>query len=320
MVVGVDEAAGLLRSGGVVAFPTETVYGLGAVARDEPAVRRVFEIKGRPPSNPLIVHATGESMARGCCDAWPTAVSMLAGAFWPGPLTLVLPKAGWVSDAVTAGGATVAVRVPDQPVALDLIERVGLPLVGPSANPSGRLSPTRAEHVAEAFGERVAVVDGGPCRVGIESTVLDLASGPPRILRPGVLGADAIARVLGTPVESHAAAGEPGVGSPGLVGPHYRPRTPLVLAGTLGQLDARLRGAASAVVLSPPGASLAVDPPHASIAMPGDAAAYARELYAALREADAMSPTLIVACWPGGDSATWRAIEERLERAAEGTR
>ena len=310
----VTHAAAHLRRGGLVAMPTETVYGLAAIARDADAVARVFAAKGRPASNPLIVHASTAEMARGCCGAWPEAADRLARAFWPGPLTIVLPKAHWVPGNVTAGGPTVAVRVPAHPVALALIAAVGEPVVAPSANRSGYVSPTTAEHVRGVWGDAdVFVLDGGPCEVGLESTVVAIEEGGLRVLRPGVIGGAQLARVAGAPVLPRG-EGSPAA-SPGLVGPHYQPRAPLVLVGSLEEADEAM-GEGAAVVLAPPGAPLAVDPPHASLAMPESALAYTHDIYAALREADSMRPEVIVVCVPSGMGPVWEAVRERLGRAA----
>ena len=324
----IRRAAARLASGGVVAFPTETVYGLGADAMDADAVARVFALKARPAGNPLIAHVLDEAMARAVVAAWPEDASRLARAFWPGPLTLVLPKAEGVPRAVTAGGDRVAVRCPDHPVALALLEAFGGPIVGPSANVSGAVSPTRAAHVRGVWDESdVLVLDGGPCRAGIESTVLALSEPdrPPRILRPGVIGAEAIERVLGRELEATPPAETSAQGSPGRAGSHYCPRAPLVLVDALDELDRQL-DTGPCVVLGPPGAPINVAPPHRSIPMPAGAAGYAAELYAALREADtiadASTEARIVAVRPPDhgatleDTAIWAAVRERLERAS----
>lgn len=316
----VAHAAAHLRRGGLVAMPTETVYGLAAVARDGDAVARVFAAKGRPASNPLIVHASTLEMARQCCAGWPGAADALARGLWPGPLTLVLPKADWVPDIVTAGGTTVAVRVPRHPVALALIEAVGQPLVAPSANRSGYVSPTTAEHVRGVWPEdEVFVLDGGACEVGLESTVVAVGDDGLRVLRPGVIGAEELSRLAGVAVVAGSEVGP--VASPGVIGPHYQPRARVVLVRTLGEVGAVLgeaAGVVQGVVLSPPGVPVAVDPPHASLPMPAEAGAYARELYSALREADALGPGVIVVCVPEGEGAVWAAVRERLGRAAGG--
>lgn len=330
----IARAVARLRTGGVVAFPTETVYGLGADALDPECVRRVFQLKGRPAHNPLIVHVSGVEMARRVVAAWPEPARRAADAFWPGPLTLVLPRAAVVPPIVTAGGPTVAVRCPDHPLTLALIEAFGSPIVGPSANPSGAVSPTRPEHVREAFSEEdVLVLDGGPCRVGIESAVLLLPDEPrsPRLLRPGIIGAEAIARVIGRPVEApigdEAAAGHdphaapPGaLPSPGMLPVHYAPRAPALLVGA-GEVPRLLTGAGVVVVVSH--MPIEVRPPHVLVTLPPDPRGYAAGLYAALRRADEASPTQIAVVRPPSpdsrlspeESAAWRAVLDRLVRA-----
>src|SRR5688500_47215 len=194
----IERAASLLRRGGLVAFPTETVYGLGADATNAAAIRRVFQVKGRPATNPLIVHVADESVARRYAREWPTAASKLAAEFWPGPLTLVLSKQPSIVLEVTAGLDTVGLRAPDHPLALELLRAFDGPVAGPSANRSSHVSPTTARHVRDEFpdDEIDLILDGGPCKVGIESTVLDLTSDPPRILRPGAVTREQIEAVI----------------------------------------------------------------------------------------------------------------------------
>lgn len=319
-------AVSRLREGGLVAFPTETVYGLGADALNPDAVARVFAAKGRPAENPMIVHVTDGAMARRVVSDWPEAAERLGERFWPGPLTLVLPKAARVPPAVTAGGPTVAVRVPDHPLALALIEAFGGPIVGPSANPAGYVSPTCAEHVRRHFDEAsVLVLDGGPCRAGIESTVLDLTRTPPAILRRGVVDPEALAAIMGQAPAAPEQAGGPGAGagpvaSPGVLGSHYQPRAPLILVTDIADLSRLIAEVGGKVVLlSPPGRPVRVSPPHESVAMPGLASGYARKLYAALREADEGEPTRIIVVMPAlTDSPIWEAVRDRLRRAAAG--
>ncbi len=323
MTAGPEEIAAAvarLRAGGLVAFPTETVYGLGALALDPAAVARVFALKGRPAHNPLIVHVSGEDMARRIVADWPREASLLARAFWPGPLTLVLPRSPEVPPAVTAGGPNVAVRCPDHPLTLALISALGQPLVGPSANPSGRVSPTSAEHVREAFTpDDVFVLDGGPCSRGIESTVLSLAATPARVLRPGVIGAAEIAGVIAR--EVHGLDTEaPGAGpldSPGRLAAHYAPAAEARLV-TRDELERLLRepGRRIAVLSHEP---LEAPAPHRVEPMPRDARAYAAALYSALRRADAGAPDLIAVLAPradGPDAHVWEAVLDRLRRAA----
>ncbi len=302
-------AAQLLRDGKLVAFPTETVYGLGANATDAAAVAGIFAAKGRPSTNPLIVHVASVELARGLVDGWPASAQALAEAFWPGPLTLVLPKNPEViPDTVTAGGPTVAVRMPAHPVAQRLIELAGVPICAPSANRSTEVSPTRAEHVRAGLGDRIdALIDGGATDVGVESTVLTLVEDPPRILRPGMIGAQAIKEVLGraladAPEEvidtAHTAP------SPGMSKKHYSPRARVMLVeevpDDLGEDGAIvLEGAASERV----------------VVLGAAPRGYARGLYAALHRLDALScPTIWVEMPP--QTPAWRAIHDRLRRAA----
>src|SRR6476661_9367977 len=182
----IEQAAEVLKRGGLVAFPTETVYGLGADARNSDAIKKIFALKGRPSTNPLIVHVSGVAMAKVYSSRWPHQARVLAQNFWPGPLTLVLPKTKEIVPEATAGLDTVALRMPDHPMAIELIRKFDGPLAAPSANRSTHVSPTTAEHVRREFGNDLKlVIDGGPCKFGIESTVLDLTTNAPRILRPG---------------------------------------------------------------------------------------------------------------------------------------
>src|SRR5450432_3266898 len=194
----VRHAAELLRAGEVVALPTETVYGLAANALNERAVAKIFQIKGRPDNNPIIVHVASNEMAKRCVEHWPERADKLSKAFWPGPLTLVLPRAREIPDSVTAGGATVGVRWPSHPFIQAVIRECGFPLAAPSANLSNQISPTNAEHVRAQLGQKIPlIVDGGQSQVGIESTVLDLTVSPPQILRPGMIHAESLAAVAG---------------------------------------------------------------------------------------------------------------------------
>lgn len=318
----IRHAADLLRRGRLVAFPTETVYGLGADAFNEGAVRAVYEVKGRPPVNPLIVHVSGPEMARRVVAEWTDSADALARAFWPGPLTIVLPRRtgrNGLPPIVTAGGPNVAVRCPDHPVALALLFEFGGPLVGPSANPSGTVSPTTPEHVRAGFpGPEVFVLDGGACRGGIESTVLSLAGDAPRILRPGLVGAAEIERVLGERVETAAVPGAAWHGgameSPGLLARHYAPRTPAHLfdAADWPRVLDDDRGSRAAVLTLGP---RDVPAPHVAIPMPRRAEDYAAALYARLREADALGAARVLIERPPTDSALWEAIGDRLRRA-----
>lgn len=322
------DACARLRSGGVVAFPTETVYGLGADALNSLAVARVFALKSRPWNNPLIVHAADTAMAQRCVSVWSDDAERLAAAFWPGPLSIVLPKASNIPPIVTGGGDGVAVRCPDHPLTLELLHAFGSPLVGPSANPSGRVSPTTAKHVRASFAEAdVLVLDGGACVGGIESTVVDVRPATPRVLRPGLIGADDIARVLGRHVEHgiHAAGtgGDPAAAlpSPGLLRSHYAPRTPAVLADAsdLAAVASAASGGVVVITIGPDGAA-SLPSAVARITLPADARGYARGLYAALRRADAAGIGLIVIERPAPsadapDAGVWSAVLDRLDRA-----
>jgi L-threonylcarbamoyladenylate synthase len=307
------EAAATLRAGGLVAFPTETVYGLGANALDADAVRRVFDAKGRPPVNPLIVHVTGETMVRGLVADWPAAARTLANRFWPGPLTLVLPKGSAVPDVVTAGGSTVAVRAPGYPVALELIREADIPLAAPSANRSGQLSPTRAEHVLAGLDGRIdLILDGGPTPNGIESTVIDLSASRPRLLRPGPIGIGELEAVVG-PIERQVGVSPGPLPSPGLLLRHYAPRTPLEL---------HLRDALDARIADLEGSKenfgvvfLGTRCEEKRIGLPLDPEAYAARLYDVLHRLDSLQLSRILVELPP-DTDPWMAIRDRLTRAA----
>ncbi|SHF06053.1 translation factor SUA5 [Desulfofundulus australicus DSM 11792] len=241
----IDRAGMILRRGGLVAFPTETVYGLGASALDGRAVRRIFEVKGRPPDNPLIVHVAGREMLRPLVRSWPATAEKLMAAFWPGPLTLVLPAAPGVPREVTAGLDTVGIRMPAHPVALALIASAGIPVAAPSANLSGRPSPTTAGHVLQDLNGRIdAILDAGPAGVGVESTVLDLVADVPVILRPGGITPEELEKVIGkVKVDPGADGGDVSrPRSPGMKYRHYAPRVPLVLVeGEPERVAARLK-------------------------------------------------------------------------------
>jgi L-threonylcarbamoyladenylate synthase len=244
------EAAALLRAGELVAFPTETVYGLGANALDAAACRRIFAVKGRPADNPLIVHIADMAQIETVCAAWPAAAGRLAAAFWPGPLTLVLPRRpGGAAAEVTGGLDTVGVRMPAHPLALALIRAAALPLAAPSANLSGKPSPTTAAHVLRDLqGRTPLILDGGPCPVGLESTVLDLTPPVPVILRPGAVTREDLARALGRSVRAageSAAGGEGGPKAPGMKYRHYAPAGRVIMfepAAAGRQIAERLRG------------------------------------------------------------------------------
>lgn len=306
----IARAASLLRAGGLVAFPTETVYGLGADARNAGAVRRIFAAKGRPASNPLIVHVAEAGLVSTVADAFPEPARRLAERFWPGPLTLVLTKRGDVPDEVTAGGPTVAVRVPAHPVARQLLIEAGIPLAAPSANRSTQLSPTRAEHVLASLGDAVdLILDGGACPGGIESTVVDVTTSPPRLLRPGLVSLTELEAIVGAVAlgpNDHAVSR-----SPGLMERHYAPRTPLILGDADVARELVASGRRVAWVTRPGRADVSGATRHE---LPGDEAGYAAELYAALHELDAIGLDAIVVDPP---PETWHAIRDRLQRATK---
>jgi L-threonylcarbamoyladenylate synthase len=292
-------AAEHIARGGLVAFPTETVYGLGADAFDARAVARVFEAKARPSFDPLIVHVASVEQVASVAREFGVKARALAQALWPGPLTLVMPKLDAVPDIVTAGLPTVGVRLPAHPVARKIIELSGTAVAAPSANPFGYLSPTRAEHVARMLGDKVdLIVDGGSCAVGVESTVLDVTSDPPRILRPGGTSAESIEAVIGLvarPGRAGAAAAAAADGAaqagPGMLDSHYAPRTPLRLVAAGGLDSARPTGKAAVLVLDPLRlASLGQAAgrfAHARVlTMSGDLVEAAAALFAALHELD----------------------------------
>jgi L-threonylcarbamoyladenylate synthase len=319
-----ERAAELLAAGCLVAFPTETVYGLGANARDPAAVSRVFEAKGRPSDHPLIVHLACRDEIDRWADPVPPLARTLAEAFWPGPLTLVLHRAPRVPTQITGGQDTVALRVPAHEVALRLLSIFGDGLVAPSANRFGRVSPTCAQHVIEELGERIdAVVDGGPCSVGVESTILDLSGDEIRILRPGMLDNQRLAQVLGQ--VPHVADRNEGPRSPGRLSAHYAPRIALELLPREQLLDrfADLGGRAAVLAFGdrPASAATAEESPGPDAnrwrPMPDDAESYARALYARLRELDDSAFAAILVERPPEEPA-WAAILDRLSRAAAG--
>jgi len=302
----IRRAATLIRAGELVAFPTETVYGLGANALDPAAVEKIYAAKRRPPSSPLIVHVDSIEMARSLTREWPEKAELLARRFWPGPLTLVLPKQPHVPDRLTAGLDTVGIRMPANPIALELIREAGLPLAAPSANRFTELSPTTAEHVRTGLGDRVAMIlDGGRTTVGIESSVLSLAGSGAVLLRPGMISRADIEQVIG-PIEiARSPAGDAHPG-PGMHARHYSPRTLLVLVEG-GRLPSSGRGAYLWMECRADA--------ERSIRMPGEPGAYASLLYEVLHDADAQGWDWIAVEQPPTDPA-WDAIRDRLERAA----
>ncbi|MEW2294792.1 L-threonylcarbamoyladenylate synthase [Streptomyces sp. NPDC006743] len=312
----IEKAAEVLRAGGLVALPTETVYGLGANAEDPVAVARIFQAKGRPPSHPLIVHIGGAEQLDDWVEDVPATARLLAAHFWPGPLTLVLRRSRRVPLEATGGLETVAVRVPDHPVAGALLAAFGGGITAPSANRFGSVSPTTADDVRTELGDAVDfVLDGGPCEVGVESTIVDVTGDTPSVLRPGGVTREDLEAVLGGPV---AVPSTSRVRVPGQHPSHYAPRARVVLVEPGKVLDevesARELGHQVGVFLPP---SLAGTPvkAHATVAVPASPAAYARGLYGFLRDFDQRGCDLIVASLPA-EEGLGLAIANRLRRAA----
>ncbi|HAV62448.1 MAG TPA: threonylcarbamoyl-AMP synthase [Verrucomicrobiales bacterium] len=316
----VRRATERLRAGDVVALPTETVYGLAANALDGAAVRRVFEIKGRPAHNPVIVHVAGWEMARGCVHHWPESATRLGRAFWPGPLTIVLGRSSNIPDVVTARGPTVGVRWPSHPFIQAVIRECGFPLAAPSANLSNEISPTNVKHVERSLGRSVSlIVDGGQSQVGIESTVVDLTGPHPRMLRPGMIHRGSLSAALGEEFIEGGPASEI-LRSPGQLKRHYAPQAKLCILswGSGDELleQAREKGIAPAesavithTILPSPATWAAVN------LIPHDAEAFARALYAEWHRCDEAGVRWIVMeAVPEGPE--WRGIADRLQRAA----
>ncbi len=304
-------AADRLRQGEPVAFPTETVYGLGADTFSETALQRVYALKGRPADNPLIAHVLDADQARRVTAAWDDRCELLARGCWPGALTIVAVKASGVPGIATAGWPSIAVRAPAHPVARRLLEVFGGPISAPSANRSGGVSPTTAGHVVDDFAgnAELLVLDGGPCGIGIESTVVDLTGEVARLLRPGSVGIERLRAMLGEVVASVGASQS---ASPGTTMRHYAPQTPTTIVEH-AELAARLAEAPTPVIVV--GFDDDLPPPHKAIVMPATPDAYAARLYAALREADAGGPDRILVVRPPSDEGLWRAVHDRLRRA-----
>ena len=318
----VERAAELLRAGELVALPTETVYGLAANALDAAAVEKIFSVKGRPAHNPIIVHIADMEMARHCVREWPVSAERLAKAFWPGPLTLVLPRSSLVPDVVTAGGETVGVRWPSHPFIQAVILRCGFPLAAPSANVSNAVSPTNAGHVQRGLGGKIhLLIDGGQSQVGIESTVVDLSGARARVLRPGMIHAESLAAALGAAVAEGkgGAGGDEALRSPGQLPKHYAPKAKLVLwswrdeEDLLGQVRSSIASGSSVHVIAhthiPSGNGL-----QSVSVIPHDAEAFARAIYAELHRCDMEGADwIIVETLPEGHE--WRGVADRLSRA-----
>lgn len=320
----VEEAAAILRRGGLLAIPTETVYGLGANGLDPAAVRRIFQAKGRPQDNPLILHVPSVHWLERYCRDVPDAAYALAERFWPGPLTMILPRRPVVPDETTAGLDTVAMRCPDHPVTLAIIRAAAVPVAAPSGNLSGRPSPTCAAHMVEDMAGRIeGIVDGGPCQVGVESTILDLTTPVPRLLRPGGLPLESLREALGQVEVDRAVLAPLGAGerpkAPGMKYRHYAPRAPVTVVTGAGERTARyirshLSEATGVICFS----EYAEDFPGCvveSIGAAGDKAEQARRVFDALRAFDATGVTAIFAQCPG-DAGLGLAIANRLKKAA----
>lgn len=295
----IAEAASAILAGEVIVMPTETVYGLAANALDRDAVNRIFAIKGRPAENPLIVHVLDANQASELVEDWSELAQELAERFWPGPLTLVLKKNDKVPQATTAGLETVAVRAPSHPVARQIIEAAGVPIAAPSANPFMGLSPTTAQAVPEEILSNATIaIDGGPCEFGLESTVLDLSEGHPRILRPGAISRAKVQSVVGRPL-GHLPPPSV-VKSPGMYLRHYAPKSRL-------ELTEKLKNGDSGLTFEEPRGS-------GQIKMPPDPRAYAAAMYEALRTVDSQNPEVIKVQVPP-DQPEWEAVRDRLEKA-----
>ena len=320
----VQRAAERLRAGEVVALPTETVYGLAANALDENAVAKIFEIKGRPAHNPIIIHVAGNEMAADCVEYFPALALKFSHAFWPGPLTLVLPRAQKIPGNVTAGGATVGVRWPSHPFMQAVIRACGFPLAAPSANLSNQISPTNANHVrAQLDGKISLIVDGGQSQVGIESTVLDLTISPPRVLRPGMIHAESLAAVAAEfriQNSEFKIKAEEKLRSPGMLAKHYSPKAKLVILNWSDESE--LASQLSTFNFQPSTTHLIAHtkipggfPAENVSVIPHDAEAFARALYGELHRCDAAGAALIVVEAPP-ETPEWSGIADRLRRAA----
>lgn len=319
----ITQAVDLLKQGRLVAFPTETVYGLGADATNPAAIARIYKTKGRPSTNPLIIHVASIEIAKQYVIHWPPIADLLADKFWPGPLTLILPKNNLIPGTATAGLPNVAIRVPNHPLALDLLRAFAGPLAAPSANRSTHVSPTSAQHVLDEFPYSAAanevaesdpalILDGGDCAVGIESTVLDLTTTPPTILRPGQIGPADLEPLIGkVQIRSQIVNASVSARSPGQQETHYAPLTPTF------HFETAQRG----LITPDKHGLIALSPIHVFkkwgkiIAMPNDPADYARHLYAVLRELDEMGLEAIFAEMPP-EEAKWAAVRDRLIRAS----
>lgn len=323
---GVSEACDRLASGGLVAIPTETVYGLGADAGNAGAVARIYAVKGRPADHPLIVHVAGAADLDTWTVAAPPYARRLAEEFWPGPLTLVLPRAPGMGDLVAGGQSTIALRAPSHPLTVTLLRRFGRGIAAPSANLFGRVSPTSATHVATDLAGRLdpeldLILDGGPCPIGIESTIVDCTGPTVRMLRPGSIGTTQLQYVLGSP--PLVGSGETGIRVPGSLRSHYAPRARVLITSGPDAADAVTRARAEGIAPSKIGFLATSDretpPGVVRLSAPGTAVEYARDLYRSLREADLLEISLVVAIPPDGQEGAAEAVRDRLGRAASAT-
>jgi L-threonylcarbamoyladenylate synthase len=318
----VAEAVAVLRAGGLVGLPTETVYGLAARAFDEGAIARIFQAKGRPPHHPLIAHVLDERQARELAAGWPARASRLAAALWPGPLTLVVDRAAHVPASISGGGSSIAVRAPSHPVARAVLDALGEPVVAPSANRYQGLSPTTAAHVTKELGSSVdLILDAGPCEAGIESTVIDVRGAVARILRPGAIDVASLRTLMAdVAMAVERAAGEQARASPGMEARHYAPRAALHLAATQKEAERTARafaagGKAVGLVVRGAGDPQGSSPLITGREMPPDPVRYAHLLYGVLHDLDdAGVEAIVVQRVP--DNEAWAAVADRLERAA----
>jgi len=303
----VQQAAAVIRAGGLVGMPTETVYGLAADATSGPALARLYAVKGRPADHPSIVHVASVEDAASWAAVWPAQAELLARRFWPGPLTLILPAGERAHPAALGGTGTIALRIPDAPLALALIEAAGTGLAAPSANRFGRVSPTTALHVAEDLGQDVAVIlDGGRCSIGVESTIVDLTGSRPRILRPGAITAEMLEEALAEPL-SPLVEGAPR--APGTLAAHYAPQLPVILIDDPLDVD----DPGSTTLIAPTGT--AAQGFHAVVDAGATPAVYAERLYALLRASD-LSGAARIAVLPPPPTGIGLAVLDRLRRAA----
>ncbi|MGI9186618.1 MAG: L-threonylcarbamoyladenylate synthase [Gaiellales bacterium] len=300
-------AAAVIRDGGLVGMPTETVYGLAADAANGDAVARLYSVKGRPADHPSIVHVASIEDAKTWSTHWPDGAELLARRFWPGPLTLILPAGDRAHVNALGGTGTVALRVPDSPLALALIDAAGTGLAAPSANRFGRVSPTTALHVAEDLGRDVdAILDGGRCEIGLESTIVDLTGAAPRLLRPGAITAEMIEEALQTPLSPETADAPR---APGTLAAHYAPRLPVILIDDPSMVE----DPRSTTLIAPTGT--VAEGFHAVVDAGSTPAAYAERLYALLRASD-MSGAARIAVLPPEQTGIGIAVLDRVRRAA----